>query len=1047
MTQNNNQQPNSSDDRFYEIDPKLILSSHIVSNKEDPKKNIAISPLFDSTTKPKWLKLNWWQNLSLRNRVTLLTSALSFTSAFVAGGIGYYSHNNFASLVVGSSVVVVVAGTITAIFTQKFAKAIANANHTINQLGNGELDNWGDKQLDELDLLGSNLSELSERLQGLADEQGKINQQQQLIGSVAFRTRQTAKMDVLLQTAVDGARDILNTDRVIVYCFGDDGSGRVIAESVADGLPKILDEAINDPCFKERVIECYEAGSIKAINDIYQEPNLTDCYLRMLQQYKVRANLVFPIRQKGKLMGLLIVHHCQDARVWETKELNFCSQLATEIEYSIEYLNLIAEREQTAKKAWFFGDIAFCVSQTKNLEEVLNITVRGARELLKCDRVAIFQFDRAAPGLRRDRDRNGKIIAESVVRQYPSMLHKTIDDPDFRELYLDLSRNGRVRAINNLLTEPGLSEFYIRTLKKYEVKANLVVPLRQEGKLTGLLVAHHCSTPRVWQDAELDFCAQLGTQLEYALERLSFIDKIKFNTSKVRLFGDITFITRQNVKLEQIFPFIVRGARKVLQTDRVLLYKFNADWSGIIIAESVGDSWVKTLNTTIDDPYFKGRYVDLYRNVKVKAIDNIYREPEIADRHVRTLEQYDVKANLVAPIRKDGKLYGLLIAHHCSAPRVWQPSEIDFFSELVTQTEYILDRVSSIAQLERAKKIADKNALEQRQQTEVIQHQLKTLVGDIQNAVTGNLTVRTPVTSGEIGVIARFFNTTLENLQKIVLQVQSTSGIAIETVQGSEDNINNLSDDASRQAEAITVVLGQIQAMTESIHGVADNAQSAKQMVKQANETLENGDRTMNLTVDGILAIQETVEEAAQKVKRLGEASQKISRVVNLIRDLANQTHVLALNASIEANGTSSEGKGFAVVAEEVRSLSEQSTAATKEIEQILEEIQTETSQVATAMEAGREQVIAGTNLVETTRQQLTSIARVSGQIRQLVEEMARAATAQAKTSASVFKTMQEIETIAQQTSAKSVASAKSFNQLLEVAEELKDSVARFKVN
>ena len=126
-------------------------------------------------------------------------------------------------------------------------------------------------------------------------------------------------------------------------------------------------------------------------------------------------------------------------------------------------------------------------------------------------------------------------------------------------------------------------------------------------------------------------------------------------------------------------------------------------------------------------------------------------------------------------------------------------------------------------------------------------------------------------------------------------------------------------------------------------------------MVQQANQSLEDGDLIMNRTVDGIMAIQETVEETAQKVKRLGEASQKISRVVNLIRDLANQTHVLALNASIEANGTSSEGQGFAVVAEEVRSLSEQSTTATKEIEQILEEIQTEANQVAIAMEAGRE--------------------------------------------------------------------------------------------
>ena len=97
-------------------------------------------------------------------------------------------------------------------------------------------------------------------------------------------------------------------------------------------------------------------------------------------------------------------------------------------------------------------------------------------------------------------------------------------------------------------------------------------------------------------------------------------------------------------------------------------------------------------------------------------------------------------------------------------------------------------------------------------------------------------------------------------------------------------------------------------------------------------------------------------------------------------------------------------------------------------------------------MEAGREQVIAGTTLVETTRQQLTSISKVSGQIRQLVEEMAQAATAQAKTSASVFKTMQEVETIARHTSAKSITSADSFNKLLRVAQELKESVTQFKV-
>ncbi|VEP18000.1 Methyl-accepting chemotaxis protein [Hyella patelloides LEGE 07179] len=1040
MTQNSNQQSNSSfKNRFYQGDTKVVLSPDIVNNNQGKSASFPdVSPLLSSTAQPPSATQNWWRNLSFKNQIALITVTLSFASASVVGGASHILPNHFSSLVLGSSFAGLIAGIVTLVFTRKFTNAIADANSTINKLGNGQLNNWGDKQLDELELLGTNLNQLSGQLQVLANEQGKINQQRQLISSIAFRTRQTANMDVLMQTAVDGARDVLDTDRVVVYRFNDDWTGTMIAESVADGFPQVLNETIGDPCFRDRHVAQYQAGRIRAISDIYTEPGLTDCHIRMLDQYKVRANLVVPIRQKDKLMGLLIAHHCRDARAWQKVDVDVLNQIATEIEYGVDYINFVEEQKKTAKRAWFFGDIAFRASQTMDLEEVFNTTVRGAREILQTDRVMVYQFNH---------DWSGTMVAESVDKQYPSVLEETIDDPCFRGRYVDLYKSGRVKAINNIRTEPGLTECHIRTLEQYDVKANLVAPIRKDGELMGLLIAHHCSMPRIWQEAEIDFFAQLATQVEYAVDRLSYIDKIQATVGKARLFGDLAFRARQSLKKEDIFNITVQGARKALETDRVLFYKFNHDWSGTMIAESVGEGWVKVLDIRIEDPCFKGRYVDLYRNGRVKAINDIYNEPGMTDCHMRTLEQYDVKANLVVPIRKDDELYGLLIAHHCAAPRAWQKSEMNFFSELATQTEYALDHVSFIEQLEQAKQKAETASLEQRQQTEAIQHQLDTLVKDIQDAFTGNLTVRAQATDGEIGIVAEFLNTTLDNLQRVVMQVQSTSGAVIETVHGSEDNINNLSNDASRQAEAITVALGHIQGITESIHGVADNAQSAKKMVQQANQTLEDGDRTMNRTVDGILTIKETVEETAQKVKRLGEASQKISRVVNLIRDLANQTHVLALNASIEANGTSGEGQGFAVVAEEVRSLSEQSTAATKEIEQILEEIQTETNQVATAMEVGREQVIAGTDLVETTRQQLTSIAKVSGQIKQLVEEMAQSATAQAKTSASVFQTMQEVETIAQHTSAKSVASAKSFNKLLEVAEELKDSVTQFKVN
>ena len=980
----------------------------------------------------------WWRGLGLKNQVAILAIALSTLPVLLVGTASYYFSNYWAVLGLGSGITAVLAAAIASLMIKRAMNPIQKAIAVVNQLGQGELNlPLKDQKGDDLTFLQNQLNQLSNQLQTLFQKQSKITQQRQLFSSIAFRTRQSPKEEVLFETTAQGARQILEADRVVIYRFNPDWTGTMVAESIVPGFPKVLNETIGDPCFRQRNAAQYQNGRIRAIDDIYTEPGLTDCHIRLLEQYRVRANLVVPIRKDEQLMGLLIAHQCSGPRSWNKSDIDFLSQLATEVEYSLDYISFINGQQAAAQRAWFFGDIAFRARQSLNQEDIFKTTVQGARQILQADRVLVYHFNP---------DWSGTMVAESAASPWPKVLDEKIDDPCFRGRYVELYRNGRVRAINDIYQEPGLTDCHIRTLEKYDVKANLVAPIRKNNQLMGLLIAHQCSAPRVWQKSEIDFFSQLATQVEYAIDHLSFIEKIQATAGRARLFGDIAFRARQSLNQEDIFRITVQGARKALNTDRVLIYRFNPNWSGKMVAESVESNWPKVLDETIDDPCFRGRYVDLYMNGRVRAINDIYQEPGLTDCHIRTLEQYDVKANLVAPIRKDNQLFALLIAHQCSAPRAWQKSEIDFFSELATQAEYALDHISFIEKLEQACQTAEIASQEQRQQKEAIQSQLDALLNDIQGAVKGDLTVRSQVKEGEMGIVADFLNATIENLRRIVLQVQSASGAVTQTVHRNEENIQTLSTEALRQARSITVALGQIQTMAESIQGVAANAQEAQLKVKQANQTLLEGDEAMNLTVDGILAIQETVEENAQQVKRLGEASQKISRVVNLIRDLASQTQVLALNASIEASDSAKEGQGFAVVAEEVRSLSEQSTAATKEIEQIVEEIQTETNQVVNAMEAGREQVIAGTQLVETTRQKLNSIATVSAQIRELVEEMAQAATAQAQTSASVSKTMGEVETIAQKTSEQSVAGAESFTKLLAVAQELQESVAQFKV-
>ncbi|MBV8886464.1 MAG: chemotaxis protein CheD, partial [Chroococcidiopsidaceae cyanobacterium CP_BM_RX_35] len=266
------------------------------------------------------------------------------------------------------------------------------------------------------------------------------------------------------------------------------------------------------------------------------------------------------------------------------------------------------------------------------------------------------------------------------------------------------------------------------------------------------------------------------------------------------------------------------------------------------------------------------------------------------------------------------------------------------------------------------------------------------------------------------------------------------------TTSSNEASISELSAEALRQAEEIALALAQIQQMSDSIRVVAANAKQAEDAVKQANQTVEAGDVAMNRTVEGIFAIRETIAQTAKKVKRLGESSQKISKVVNLIGSFADKTNLLALNAAIEAANAGEQGRGFAVVADQVRALARQSAAATVEIEALVADIQAETNEVVAAMEAGTEQVVTGTKLVDDTRNSLNKITAASTQINVLVEAITQAAVVQSRSSETVTQTITDVAAIANKNSTEATMISASFEELLAVAQQLQASVGQFKV-
>ncbi len=704
--------------------------------------------------------------------------------------------------------------------------------------------------------------------------------------------------------------------------------------------------------------------------------------------------------------------------------------LAENVNTMTQQIHTLVEKQTfSTQQANLLAEIASSVIADRHaLQRILDRALEGLREVLRVDRVVIYEFNF---------DGCAFISHESVDPSYPSAKELQIGDRCIPPELIEQYRKGRVVATDNV-HEAGFHPEHYQLMEQLHIDANLVVPIMRQGDVFGLLIAHHCQGTHQWQAEEISFMQRLAEQLTITLDRIILQQQQRGDAKRAQLLRDITIKAAAALNTEEVMQIAVEDMRRALKTDRVLIYTFDEQWLGTIVAEDVADEYPKALNAEIMDPCFATKFVDKYLNGRVKAISDIYNAG-LTECYLNELKPFKVRANLVAPVIRKGKLLGLYIAHECSGPRNWTPSEISFFSQVAAQIGFALERADLLEQ----QKISEQ---EQRNAKEQLQRRALELLMEVDPVSQGDLTIRARVTEDEIGTIADSYNATIENLRKIVNQVQDATGQLSNTTNKNESAIRSLSQEAFEQAQDISAALDKLQAMNESIRAVAANAELAEATVQQATETVEHGEDAMNRTVDGIMAIRQTVAETAKKVKRLGESSQKISKVVNLISSFADQTNLLALNASIEAAHAGEEGRGFAVVADEVRSLARQSASATAEIEALVASIQTETNEVVAAMEAGTEQVVTGTKLVDETRKSLNQITAASIQISELVEAITRSAIEQSQTSQTVTQTMTQVAAISDKTSTEAAQVSDSFRELLGVAQSLQESVRQFKV-
>ncbi|MDJ0576488.1 MAG: methyl-accepting chemotaxis protein [Xenococcaceae cyanobacterium MO_234.B1] len=340
----------------------------------------------------------------------------------------------------------------------------------------------------------------------------------------------------------------------------------------------------------------------------------------------------------------------------------------------------------------------------------------------------------------------------------------------------------------------------------------------------------------------------------------------------------------------------------------------------------------------------------------------------------------------------------------------------------------------------------ESKAEEQRQEKEQLEAAIYTLIDEVSGATEGDLTVRANLDSMELSTVADLFNAIIDNLEEIAVEAKQSTTQVGSSLKQNEEAIRLLAEQAIVEAKETRDTLISVEQMSQSIQAVAENASQAEAIADDTYNTVLNSTNDMDLTVDSILALRTTVGETAKKIKRLGESSQKISQAVSFIEEIALKTNVLAINASVEAGRAGEYGQGFTIVAEQVGALAEQSAAATKEIANIVAEIQAETKEVNQAMESGTAQVVETTRLVESTKQSLGQVLEKSQEINQLMGSISQTTVSQANTSQSVTSLMQKIANLSETTSISSKEVAQSMVETAQVAAKLESTVAQFKV-
>ncbi|MBF0566772.1 MAG: hypothetical protein HQK89_16220 [Nitrospirae bacterium] len=321
------------------------------------------------------------------------------------------------------------------------------------------------------------------------------------------------------------------------------------------------------------------------------------------------------------------------------------------------------------------------------------------------------------------------------------------------------------------------------------------------------------------------------------------------------------------------------------------------------------------------------------------------------------------------------------------------------------------------------------------------------IAGLAQNIAEGDLTIKLESNGkAETGIFLSMKNM-VDKLKTVIGSISCSADTVASASQELSASSEQISQGVSEQSRKVAQIANSTTRMSQAVVDLAANATSIATFAIETAALAKGGEAIVSKSIEEVRSIASTVSESAQLIVSLGERSEQIGEIVNVIKDIADQTNLLALNAAIEAARAGEQGRGFAVVADEVRKLAERTAKATSEIGGMIVAIQRETEKAVTSMEGATKMVETGVKYTSKAGETLSGIAHSINSLQSMVGQITSAAEEMSTASETITSDIESIANVSRETSAGSEQTAQSAIDLSTLSSDLLRIVKHFKVD